>query len=510
MDNPNQFYKIPQPTTNKSPKLSLKNSVYFKIATIIIIILLLMIPTAMIQDLIYERETSQNNAIEEVSSKWGNEQRITGPYITIPYVINDMTYSESEKKHITRTYQETLYLLPKDLKINGKLKPEKRYRGIFEIVVYDSDINFSGEFSLNEFNSLNLIYENIQFDKAEMFVGITDLRGIEQQIKLNWNNESYMFNPGIENEKMISSGINSPISIDPIDTNVYKFNFNLNLKGSQLLYFAPIGKVTDVNITSNWQTPSFNGAFLPDSREVNSEGFQAKWNILHLNRNYPQTWRNGTYNLNDSMFGIELKLPIDNYQKSYRAIRYAFLIIALTFLVFFFIEILNKVFIHPIQYILVGLALVIFYTLLISISEHLLFNYAYLLSATGTLILIAGYVKAILKSKQLMIFISGLLTILYLFVYTMLQLEDFALLFGSVGVFVILGFVMYYSRKIDWYSINFNDKIAKESVIQNEKPSKNEINNENNNFIITNSDPNIKEEKNDDSTNLNTDKDKQI
>ena len=109
-----------------------------------------------------------------------------------------------------------------------------------------------------------------------------------------------------------------------------------------------------------------------------------------------------------------------------------------------------------------------------------------------------------------MIFISGLLTILYLFVYTMLQLEDFALLFGSVGVFVILGFVMYYSRKIDWYSINFNDKIAKESLIQNEKPSKNEINNENNNFIITNSDPNIKEEKNDDSTNLNTDKDKQI
>ena len=458
MDNPNQFYNVPPPPPKSKPRISLKNSVFFKMATIIFVILLLLIPTAMIQDLIYERDNSQKSAITEVSSKWGNEQKIIGPYITIPYEVQEIIYNATEKKNNVRTFTETIYLLPKELRINGKLKPENRYRGIYEVVVYNSNINFSGEFTLTELSNLHLIPENIKFDKAELVVGITDLRGIESQVKLKWNEDNRFFNPGIENKELVSSGINTPINIDPNDTNTYNFNFDLNLKGSQSLYLTPVGKMTDVKLSSNWKTPSYNGAFLPDSKEKNIEGFSAKWNILHLNRNYPQVWKRGSYNIENSMFGVELKLPIDNYQKSYRAIRYAFLFIALTFLVFFFIEIMNKVFIHPIQYILVGLALVIFYTLLISISEHLLFNYAYIISALATLVLIAGYVKAILKSKMLMLFISGLLVILYTFVFVMIQLEDYALLFGSIGVFIILGFVMYYSRKIDWYAINMNDK----------------------------------------------------
>ena len=168
-------------------------------------------------------------------------------------------------------------------------------------------------------------------------------------------------------------------------------------------------------------------------------------------------WTGNKYSISDSSFGIDLILPVDNYQKSYRSIRYAILFIAFTFLVFFFIEVLNKLFIHPIQYILVGMALVVFYTLLLSISEHLNFNLAFLVSALATLLLIAGYVKAILKSKALTYFIVAVLTILYSFIFIIIQLQDFALLIGSIGIFIILGLTMYYSRKIDWFSLTLNE-----------------------------------------------------
>ena len=276
---------------------------------------------------------------------------------------------------------------------------------------------------------------------------------------MTWNKETISFNPGVSSNDVVGSGINALLSLDQNDSSSYNFSLNLDLKGSQLLYFTPVGKITDINLSSEWSNPSFNGAFLPDKREVSEKGFTANWNVLHLNRNYPQIWTSNRHSISNSSFGIDLLLPIDNYQKSYRSIRYAILFIGFTFLVFFFIEILNKVFIHPIQYILVGVALIVFYTLLLSISEHLKYNIAFIVSAIATLILIVGYVQAILKSGKLTILISGILTILYSFIFVIIQLQDYALLIGSIGIFIILGLVMYFSRKIDWYNLNLNDKI---------------------------------------------------
>ncbi|MFA9290314.1 MAG: inner membrane CreD family protein [Solirubrobacteraceae bacterium] len=165
-----------------------------------------------------------------------------------------------------------------------------------------------------------------------------------------------------------------------------------------------------------------------------------------------------SYSLKDSSFGIDLLLPVDNYQKSYRFIKYVILFIGFTFLVFFFIEVLNKVFIHPIQYILVGFSLIIFYTLLLSISEYLKFNFAFIISSFLTLLLLGGYVKAILKSNKLSLLILSILTVLYTFIFVIIQLQDFALLIGSLGIFIILGLTMYFSRKIDWYNLNLNDQ----------------------------------------------------
>jgi len=432
----------------------LKNSIFFKISLIAIIALLLLIPTSMIESLIHERERTQERAIREVSSKWGEEQTISGPIITIPYYRYIKQYSEKDSLDKIVQIKEHVHFLPNELNIKGDIYPEKRYRGIYEIVVYNSKISISGIFNNLKISDLDIPYKDILFDKAFISLGISDLRGIEKQIDLNWNGNLLSFNPGTVTNDIISTGINTRIPLVKSDSSSYAFNFSLDLKGSQLLYFIPVGKVTNVTMNSTWSNPSFNGSFLPDSRKIDESGFEANWNVLHLNRNFPQSWIGSNYSISSSAFGVDLLLPVDNYQKSIRSIKYAILFIALTFMVFFFVEVLNKRFIHPVQYILVGLALIVFYTLLLSLSEHMKYNIAFIISALSTLFLISGYVKAILKSKPLTALIAGILFILYGFIFVIIQLQDYSLLIGSIGLFIILGIVMYFSRKIDWYDIN--------------------------------------------------------
>lgn len=436
----------------------LKTNIPLKVGAIVLIALLLLIPTAMIGDLIAEREYTQNQAIKEVSSKWGEEQTLSGPYISIPYYryVKEVAQKGGPEKLIQ--VKDYLHILPAQLNISGNIQPEKRTRGIYEIVVYNSALNISGEFNKIDLAGLDIQPQNIQYDKAEFVVGLNDLRGIEEQVKLNWNNMQIPFNPGVASNDLVSSGIIAMLNLKPGDSSFYRFQFSLDVKGSQLLYFTPVGKVTTIDLKSDWPNPSFNGAFLPDSREVTGHGFSAKWNVLHLNRNYPQQWTGNRYSVGSSAFGIDLLLPVDSYQKTHRSIRYAILFIGFTFLVFFFIEVLNKIFIHPVQYILVGIALIIFFSLLLSISEHLPFNLAFILSAVATLLLIAGYLKAILKSGTLTLLTTGILTILYTFIFVIIQLQDYALLIGSIGIFIILGIVMYFSRKIDWYGLSLNEK----------------------------------------------------
>lgn len=437
---------------------SLKTNIYFKVGAIILIALLLLIPTSMIHSLIGERERTKNEAISEVSSKWGGEQTISGPLISIPYYRYVKQISEKDSSEKIVQIKEFLHVLPGQLNISGTINPEKRNRGIYDIVVYNSKLNISGSFKKLDLATVDVQPQNIQFDKAEFVIGINDLRGIEEQVNLSWNNQKISFNPGVSSDDVVDDAINAPITIIPGDSTVYNFNLSLNLKGSQLLYFTPVGKVTDVTINSSWSNPSFNGAFLPDRRQVSNSGFKANWNVLHLNRNFPQIWTGEKHQIQNAAFGIDLILPVDSYQKTYRSIRYAILFIGFTFLTFFFIEVLNKTFIHPIQYLLVGIALVVFYTLLLSISEHLNFNAAFIVSALATLLLVCGYVKAILKSNRLTLLITGILLVLYSFIFTIIQLQDYALLIGSIGVFLILGLTMYFSRKIDWYNLSMAER----------------------------------------------------
>ena len=431
---------------------NLKSNIYFKLGTIVVLTLLLLIPASMVRSLIREREWTQQDAIEEVSGKWALGQTVTGPYLSIPYDRYVKQFSEKDSTNIIVKIRDYIHVLPEKLEINGSINPEKRYRGIYEVVVYDSELMLSGHFRSIDLKELDILPQNIHFDKTKLNLGVSDLKGIEKQIRLHWQNETLDFNSGVANNDLVSQGINAALTRLNEGT-LNAFDLTINLKGSQYLQFLPLGKTTDVNIQSQWATPSFDGAYLPDSRNISEKGFEAHWNILHLNRNYPQIWTGSKYDPDHSRFGTHLLLPVDRYKKSDRVAKYAILFLGLTFLVFFFVELLKKVFIHPIQYILVGLALVVFYTLLLAFSEHISFNSSYLTATILTLSIVSLYTYAIIKSKTVAGLVLGILLILYLFIFTILQLEDYALLIGSVGIFIILSLVMYISRKIDWYDL---------------------------------------------------------
>lgn len=421
-----------------------RNSITIKSIIVGILILVLLIPAGMIRSLIRERNSLRNEVINEVSYKWGNPQTIAGPIITIPY---KKFYKKNDK---IVEYIEYAHFLPEDLTIDGDLNPEIRYRGIYKVVVYNSMLKIKGSFKKPDFSNWKIAKENILWEDATLSVRIPDMRGIKDVIKINWGKNTYDVNPGINNQNASYTGISTNIDINEKST--YDFSFDLNLNGSDALSFIPIGKETNIAINSTWNSPSFEGSFLPYDRNISEDGFNAKWKILHLNRSYPQQWIGDAYSIDNSSFGVKLLLPVDHYQKSERSVKYAIMFISLTFLIFFFTEILNKKRIHPIQYLLVGLGLSIFYTLLISLSEQLSFNLAYLLASSSIIALITIYSHSIFKSFKLTGIVFFVLIILYGFLFTILQLQDYSLLLGSIGLFIALAIVMYLSRKVDWYS----------------------------------------------------------
>jgi inner membrane protein len=433
----------------------IKDSVGLKLITITVLMLLLLIPASMIKSIISEREYLNQSVLDEVSQKWAEKQQINGPLLCIPLVYE---YVVKDEKEDTKIISETknLYLLPEKLSINGKIEPEKLKRGIYEVVVYRSTLDISGKYKLNlKIDPEGL--KEIKYDKAFLTVGISDLRGIEDEVVFNWGKQKLNIQPGSKLTDMISSGlsIDVPNIKEQINQSI-DFSFQLNLQGSQNLSFIPLGNTTQVNLQSTWTSPSFNGNFIPDTREVNDSGFIANWKVLQLNRNFPQTWinKNLSNKMDYSAFGVDLIMPLDDYQKSMRSSKYAAMTIALIFLIFFLVEILNGKRIHPFQYTLVGLALCLFYILLISISEHSNFNIAYLISAGLTSLMILLYAKSVFKSNKFTGVLSLTILGIYGFLFVILQLADYALLMGSIGLALILSITMYFTRNINWYQLN--------------------------------------------------------
>lgn len=434
----------------------LRTSTMLKIAVIGILVLLLLIPTGMLQSLIQEREQTRNQAVAEVSSKWGGEQVLGGPVLSVPYLIA----GKDDKGNPQPPRTAYAHFLPDDLQFDGNVRPERRNRGIFVVMLYNTQLTIRGSFKKPSVAALGVAPEAIQWDKAFLSLGISDMKGVRDAMPFKVNGRTVAAEPGIPSNDMLASGVSVPIALD---ADTYQVECVLNLNGSTQLSFLPFGKQTAVRLRSPWATPSFTGSFLPDQRRISAQGFQASWKVLQFNRNFPQQGLGNFMNRsNDSLrgnparndpaaFGVKLLLPVDEYQKTMRSAKYGILFVILTFVAFFFIEILDRRRIHPIQYLLVGFAICLFYLLLLSISEHISFDWAYLISGGIILTLITFYVRYVFRNIRLTMLFSVVLALLYGFFYSLLQLEDYALLLGSFGLLLILGVVMYLTRHVNWY-----------------------------------------------------------
>lgn len=446
-------------------KTNFRDSVFLKVLFVGIVTVVLLIPLFLIRSLITERQGRRDVAAVEVGGKWGGLQTVTGPFITVPYLV----YWIDENK-VQRTSRAYAQYLPDDLDIVAKIDPEIRSRGIFDVVVYRASIQMQGEFSPIDLNELKLPIDDILWDEVYIALAIPDMRGIREGVGFFWNDANRTFEPGIVDQEIFVSGIHAKLP-DPRSTfgEHNSFRIDLILNGSEELYFTPVGKSNRTEVTSSWPDPSFVGSYLPTEHEIDSDGFTASWEISYLSRSFQQAWKSSASNfagiagaIAHSEYGTKLFLSVDHYHKTMRSVKYAILFIILTFVAFFLLEIINRLSIHPFQYLLVGLAMSVFYLLLLSLSEHMDFTYSYVLASVVTIGIISAYSASILTKKRRSVFFALLLVLLYACLFILLQLEDYALLLGSVIVFIVLGFVMYITRRIDWYSFRLGRDSKKE------------------------------------------------
>lgn len=436
-----------------------KSKLLIKGLIIGLLILILQIPTFYVRNLIEEREGRQKEAIAEVSSKWAKKQTIAGPILVLPYWESgaDST-NRSRIKHFA-------YFLPDVLNLNSSVTPEEKYRGIYKVMLYTSKTNLSGSFHNLSLEKLKIIPEQVLWNEASVQINISDAKGLNDEIKLNWNNQVLPLSPDGLNNQSIDEGLSAPLNLTGADDlkNV-SFSTEINLNGSEQLLFTPVGKSTTVDMSAKWPHPSFTGDVLPMTTRVTKDSFFARWKSVAQKRNFPQQWKDNAYvvyngspaatmlsnNISAAAFGADLFVPVNGYQKTMRSIKYAALCILLTFAAFFLIETTNKKSVHPFQYGLIGLALVLFYTLLLSFSEYIGFNASYIVASVCTIGLIAWFVKGILKSSKLTTILSFVLLLMYTYVFTILQLQDYSLLLGSLGLFITLAVIMHFSKKIQW------------------------------------------------------------
>jgi inner membrane protein len=428
----------------------IRTSVVLKLVGIGMLILILLIPMSMLRSLIAERSALQENAVAEISSKWGGEQTLTGPVLTIPYsVILRKTTSGD-------TIREMRYahFMPEELKINGTLIPQSRYRGIYKAILYEADLAVSGNYTYPRLDPGQIGAEVVYYDKAFLQIGIPDMRGIRRSVVVDWNGDHATAVPGIPTDDIVESGIHVPVRLsEKRDSSTLSFAFNLNIAGSRRLSFVPVGKKTVADLRSTWDSPSFDGTFLPQKHSISEKGFAAMWEVLDFNRNFSQFWLGSAYTPAGSLCGVSMVTPVAHYQMITRSVKYAALIIFLTFLLFFMIELMKKYKVHPFQYLLIGIGLVLFYTLLLSLSEQLVFSVAYAIAAGATTLLLSCYSVTIVRNPLHAIMVGVLFSTLYGFLYIILRSEDYALLIGSGGLFMLLATVMFLTRKINWYRL---------------------------------------------------------
>lgn len=433
-----------------------------KLAVIAVLILLLTIPLLLIVSKIYERDNYSDQARQDIARSWTGAQKILGPILVVPYtrVYEKREHDNQLKRHVTNQYRvdENLFILPESLDTNVKLNTEVRYRGIYEVPVYNSNVQMKGELSSTRAAQLDQRHDVVAVGKPFLSIVVNDMRGIAEPPVLGWNSGSVRFLPG-SNLNFQSNGIHAPLDhFDKNDDGRYRFELSLTLRGMSSFRLTPIGDANKTTIESGWPHPGFEGLYLPSQREISDDGFSAQWQTsafaTNINQKADKCAAGDCGEFVGSYFGVKLVDPVDVYLQAQRASKYGILFIGLTFTGFFLFEILKRLAIHPIQYGLVGLALTVFYLLLVSLAEHIPFAGAYGIATAACSGLLAFYITYVLKSLRRGLTFGVAIAGLYAVLYVIIQEEDYAFSMGAGLVFVALSAVMYLTRRIDWFQIS--------------------------------------------------------
>jgi inner membrane protein len=438
--------------------------IYLKLVLLLVLVGFAAIALAMIESTVRERRARQAMAANEIGAAWGRPQQLVGPVMMVPYRYTvEIPLNDGSGRTRIETRTGTLYALPDSLAIDTQLAPEERYRGIFRTVVYKAGLKLTGSFAPLDLKALGLSPEDVQWDKAVLALGLSDLRGVEGEPKVAWDGAEHVFRPGVAGD-VIGNGMNAPVPLARDATRPSSFSIEIKTTGSRDWWVAPLGKTTTAQVASPWPHPSFGGAYLPAERSIGREGFRARWAVSYLGRDYPQAWKSHEAEtatgprgiqrrIAASQFGVSLVSPVDFYQQSERAVKYGLLIVVMILAAIFIYEFAGGARFHLVQYALVGAALCLFFLLLLSFAEIIGFALAYAAAALLSGALIAWYAGHALGDAKRGWFMAALLALVYGFLFVVLQMEDFALVTGALGLFAAVAAAMIASRNVDWYAL---------------------------------------------------------
>ena len=440
-----------------------------KILLLLILILLFLIPTGMIRSLIYERTARSYEAEREIMESWGGDFTILGVVLRIPCQERLETKTVMENREERINIQETnyfLHIIPEELSEDINMETKVKNRGIFSVPLFTGSMNLKGKFSPNIIQEQLGENQKAFPEKAELIISLANMRGIQGIKSTEWNGKTMDFKPGTNGFSMRgSTGIHSAAVLNMDTEN--SFDITLGIQGGKSFRMVPMGKTSVFTIKSNWPSPSFQGAYLPITQTITENGFEARWESSYLNQDIPLVWKDSSYDdfsFND--FGVHFFKAVDHYSMNIRAVKYAILFIIIPFLGFFLFEILLHRNIHPVQYLLAGAGNVLFYLLLLSLSEHIVFEASYLISAAAVVLMTSLYSRSLLGAWGKSWIMGAAMAFLYAFLYFTLQSEDWALLIGSIGAFGITGLVMFLTRKLDWWGTTFEKKSKEKQPVE--------------------------------------------
>lgn len=424
-----------------------------KFLLVALITIAMSVPLLFIFIALMERQEYASATAQDIARGFGGTQVIGGPALAVPYIVTESSRS-AEGVVSTVDVRRVAIFLPKALNGQASTKTDTRSRGIYDVNVYKADVTLTGSFAPN-FGDLGVTPKAIQWDQTILLVPISDQSGLTENVSVTWGAAKAVvpFRPGLMTELQNYPGINAHVPV-AADSGEMPFSIAIKLSGSREIYFTAAGETTEIALTGNWPHPSFQGNFLPVTRTISADGFSATWKVPHLARNLPQampTPDSLVMGLSMANFGVSFFQPVDHYLLVARALKYAILFIGLAFLSFFLIETLSGARIHGVQYLLIGGAQVVFYLLLLSLSEQVGFDLAYLAAAAATVLLITLYAWSALKSANRAFVVFGVLTVLYGLLFLLLKQEDYALVIGASVAFAAIAVTMYATRNVDWY-----------------------------------------------------------